>query len=567
LPQDSLHIAGSAAQGMTWDAIVVGSGITGGWAAKELCERGLRTLLIERGRNVEHVKDYVTATKEPWEFPHGGRLTQKERETYPIQTRHYSINEENKHYYILDRENTYVEAQRYDWVRADVLGGRSLLWARMCFRWSDLDFGANARDGHGVDWPIRYRDIAPWYEYAERFVGVSGQAEGYPFLPDSLFQAPMEMTCVEKHMKEAIEKNFPGRLMTIGRTANLTHKIGDRGPCQYRNLCHRGCPFGAYFSTQSATLPAALKTGKLTVLTGAIVNRVLLDKDQKKATGVEVLDRETGKTYEYHAKLVSLNASTLGTTFLLLNSKSSAFANGIGNNHDIVGRHLMDHHKDGTVSADMPGFTDSYYFGRRPTGSYIARFRNTGEEKLPFLRGYGIQCWASRGRGNGVEGIGAPLKDDLTEAGGWRIGMGPFGETLPYPENRVTLDDKQTDKWGRPSLKIDASFMENEKAMREDALASAKEMLEKAGGQNIRVDGEMSFPGNANHEMGTARMGNDPKTSVLNKWNQVHDVPNLLVTDGSCMASTSCVNPSLTYMALTARAIDHAVSELKKGNI
>ncbi len=565
--QDSLHINGSAAKEMTFDAIVVGSGITGGWAAKELCERGLRTLLIERGRNLEHVKGYTTATKEPWEFPHDGKLTKQDLETYPIQSRHYSINEENKHFYILDRENTYVETQRYDWVRADVLGGRSLLWARMCLRWSDLDFEANAKDGHGVDWPIRYRDLAPWYEYVERFVGVSGQAEGHPFLPDSLFQPAMEMNCVEKHVKESFERNYPGRLMTIGRTANLTHKIGDRGPCQFRNLCHRGCPFGAYFSTQSATLPAALKTGRLTVLTDTIVNRVLLDKDQKKATGVEVLDRETGKNYTFHAKLVSLNASTLGTTFLLLNSTSSAFPNGIGNNHDMVGRNLMDHHKDGGVNADMPGFTDTYYYGRRPTGSYIPRFRNTGDEKLPFLRGYGYQCYASRGRGNSAEGIGSGLKEELTEAGAWHVGLGIFGETLPHPDNKVSLDDKQTDKWGRPSLRIDAAFRENEKLMRNDAIEQAMEILDKVGGKNIRAEGTMSFPGNANHEMGTARMGKDPSNSVLNRWNQLHDVPNLLVTDGACMASSSCVNPSLTYMALTARAMDHAFSELKKGNI
>jgi choline dehydrogenase-like flavoprotein len=567
MPQDSLHINGTASRDMTYDAIVVGSGISGGWAAKELCEKGLRTLLIERGRNVEHIKDYPTATLDPWQVPHAGRLTEEDRKTFPIQTRHYSINGEDKHFYVKDLENKYVEVQRYDWVRADVLGGRSLLWARMCFRWSDLDFGANAKDGHGSDWPIRYKDIAPWYEYVERFVGVSGQAEGLPHLPDSLFLPPMEMTCVEKHVKAELEKKFPGRILTIGRTANLTRKIGDRGPCQYRNLCHRGCPFGGYFSTNSATLPAAMKTGKLTVLTDALVNRVLLDKDQRRATGVELLDRNTGKTYTYHARLVSLNASTLGTTFLLLNSKSSAFPDGIGNNHDMVGRHLMDHHKDGGVSGEIEGFTDKYYYGRRPTGTYIPRFRNLGDEQLPFVRGYGMQCYSGRGRGDGTTGIGADFKEGLTELSGWTVGLGIFGETLPYAENRVTLDPKETDKWGRPSLRIDAAFRENEKAMRLDAIEQGKAMLEKIGAKNVKHEGEMSFPGNANHEMGTARMGFDPKTSVLNKWNQVHEIPNLLATDGSCMASTSCVNPSLTYMALTARAVDHAVAELKKGNI
>jgi choline dehydrogenase-like flavoprotein len=549
-----------------FDAIVVGSGISGGWAAKELCEKGLKTLMLERGKNVEHVTDYITATKDPWEIPHRNTLTPAEKETYPIQTRHYSIREDNKHFYILDKENPYTETQRYDWIRADVLGGRSLLWARMSFRWSDMDFEANAKDGYGVDWPIRYKDIAPWYDYVERFAGISGKAEGLPHLPDSLFQAPMPMNCVEEHIKSELEKNYPDRKLIHPRAANLTQQLPGRNACQYRNLCHRGCPFGAYFSTQSSTLPAAQKTGNLTVKTGMIVNRIIFDEETRKAKGVEVIDRETNKTYEYFAKVIFLNASTVGTTFLLLNSKSRSFPNGLGNNHDIVGSYLMDHHKSGGVSADIEGFTDKYYYGRRPSGVYIPRFRNLGKQDTDFLRGYGAQGSAARGRARG-EGIGAEFKEKISEPGNWSFGFSAFGECLPYKENRITLNENEKDKWGRPTLNIDCSFKDNEKKMHRDMVESLKEMVAKMGGKNVRYSGEMSFPGNANHEMGTARMGNDPATSVLNKWNQLHDVKNVFVTDGACMTSTSCVNPSLTYMALTARAADYAVGQLKKKNI
>lgn len=550
----------------TFDAIVVGSGISGGWAAKELCEKGLRTLMLERGHNVEHIKDYTTANKTPWEIQHRGRLSSEEKNRYPIQTRHYSIGEDNKQFYVLDKENPYTEIQRYDWVRADVLGGRSLLWARMSFRWSDLDFEANIKDGHGADWPIRYKDLAPWYDYVERFVGISGKAEGIPHLPDSQFQAPMEMNCVEMVMKEKLESTYSDRKLIHGRIANLTQPLQARNKCQYRNLCHRGCPFGAYFSTQSSTLPAAMKTGKLELKTGMIVNRVIYEDKSGTAKGVEVVDRESGKTYEYYARLIFLNASTVATTFLLLNSTGNRFPQGLGNNNDIVGRHLMDHHKSGSVNGDVDGYTDKYYYGRRPTGIYIPRFSNLTEKQGSFLRGYGCQGGASRGRKT-AEGIGASFKESITELGGWRFGLTAFGETLPYQENRITLNKEVKDKWGRPTLNIDCSFKENEKKMHEDMITSMKEMMENLGAKNIRHDGTMSFPGNANHEMGTARMGNDPKTSVLNKWNQVHDAKNVFITDGSCMASTSCVNPSLTYMAITARAVDHAVSEMKKGNL
>jgi choline dehydrogenase-like flavoprotein len=549
-----------------FDAIVIGSGITGGWAAKELTEKGLRTLLIERGRDVQHIKDYTTATKNPWDLTHRDNRSTADKETYPIQTRHYSIKEDNKHFYVLDKQNPYTEIQRYDWVRADVLGGRSLLWARMCFRWSDLDFEANAKDGHGVDWPIRYKDIAPWYDYVEKFIGISGKKDGIPHLPDSLFQAPMPLNCVEADIKSKIESKYSDRKLIHGRTANLTQQLPGRGACQYRNLCHRGCPYGAYFSTQSSTLPAAMATGKLTVKTGLIVNRVIYDEAKQKATGVEVIDRETNKTYIFEANLIFINASTVATTFLLLNSTSNRFPNGLGNDHDIVGRHLMDHHKSRGISGEVLGFRDKYYYGRRPTGVYIPRFVNVHAQTEKFLRGYGIQGGAYRGREKG-EGIGADFKEAITEAGGWTVGFTAFGECLPYAENRITLNTDKKDHWGRPTLNMDASFKENEKAMQKDYEEKAEEMFSNIGIQNIRFNGSMSFPGNANHEMGTARMGKDPKTSVLNKWNQMHAVKNVFITDGSSMASSSCVNPSLTYMALTARAVDYAVSELKKQNI
>jgi choline dehydrogenase-like flavoprotein len=549
-----------------FDAIVIGSGITGGWAAKELTEKGLRTLLIERGRDVQHIKDYTTATKNPWDLTHRDNRSTADKETYPIQTRHYSIKEDNKHFYVLDKQNPYTEIQRYDWVRADVLGGRSLLWARMCFRWSDLDFEANAKDGYGVDWPIRYKDIAPWYDYVEKFVGISGKKDGIPHLPDSLFQAPMPLNCVEADIKSKIESKYSDRKLIHGRTANLTQQLPGRGACQYRNLCHRGCPYGAYFSTQSSTLPAAMATGKLTVKTGLIVNRVIYDEAKQKATGVEVIDRETNKTYIFEANLIFINASTVATTFLLLNSTSNRFPNGLGNDHDIVGRHLMDHHKSRGISGEVLGFRDKYYYGRRPTGVYIPRFVNVHAQTEKFLRGYGIQGGAYRGREKG-EGIGADFKEAITEAGGWTVGFTAFGECLPYAENRITLNTDKKDHWGRPTLNMDASFKENEKAMQKDYEEKAEEMFSNIGIQNIRFNGSMSFPGNANHEMGTARMGKDPKTSVLNKWNQMHAVKNVFITDGSSMASSSCVNPSLTYMALTARAVDYAVRELKKQNI
>ena len=569
----SLEIAMSVNQqgkaNNAYDAIVVGSGISGGWAAKELCEKGLKVLLLERGKPVNH-PDYPTATKDPWEFLHRGELTLEDKTKSFVQARHYSFQEDNKHFYINDLENPYSEIKRFDWIRGDVVGGRSLLWARQCYRWSDLDFEANSKDGYGVDWPIRYKDVAPWYDYVESFIGVSGQSENIPHLPDSKFLPPMEMNCVEKDFKSRLSQKFPKRYVTIGRTANLTEPVKGRGQCQTRNLCHRGCPYGAYFSTNASTLPAAFATGNLALRTNSLVNQVIYDDQKGKATGVEITDTETNEVIEFYSRIIFLNASTLATAFILLNSTSQRFPNGLGNDGDQVGRNLMDHHKQAGASAMVEGFEDQYYYGRRPTGIYLPRFRNLEEKRSDYVRGFGYQGTGSR---NGWESqtladsLGASLKESLQNPGPWRIGFGGFGECLPYQENRVTLNVDKKDKWGRPTLNVDAEFKANEKAMQQDMANSMGEMLEELGYKNVRTYVNTSFPGNANHEMGTARMGKDPRTSVLNAHNQLHDAKNVFITDGSCMTSSSCVNPSLTYMALTARACDYAIKELNRLNL
>ncbi|HEY0668417.1 MAG TPA: GMC family oxidoreductase [Sphingobacteriaceae bacterium] len=566
MPGDTLFINNKAKPQNTYDAIVVGSGISGGWAAKELCEKGLKVLLLDRGRNVVH-PEYPTATKETWEFPHRLNLTREDRERNFVQSRHYSFREDNKHFYINDQENPYQESKRFDWIRGDIVGGRSVLWARACYRWSDLDFEANMKDGHGVDWPIRYKDIAPWYDYVESFIGVSGNRDGIAVIPDGNFQPPFEMNCVEKYFKEKIEKRFADRKVIIGRTANLTQPVKGRGQCMARDLCHRGCPYGAYFSTNASTMPAAYATGNLTVRPHSLVNSVLYDEKKQKASGVEIIDTQTKRTEEFYAKLIFLNASTVATAFILLNSISSRFPKGLGNGSDQVGRNLMDHHKGLSIVARVDGFEDSYYYGRRPTSIYIPRFRNITEQHAGFLRGYHFGGSASRQRPQSDIPIGAELKDALSEPGQWQMGLYAFGECLPYADNRITLNTNKKDQWDRPLIDIDCEFRENERSMHSDIAATGKELLEAAGFNNVTVNGSISYPGNANHEMGTARMGHDPKTSVLNKYNQMHEVPNVFITDGSCMTSGSCLNPSLTYMALTARACNFAVAEMKKLNI
>ncbi len=554
-----------------YDAIVVGSGISGGWAAKELTEKGLKVLMLERGRNIEHIKDYVNANKEAWDHPHRGGRTQKMIEDYPVLKRDYPLNETNLDYWCVDKESPYTETKRFDWFRGYHVGGRSLMWGRQSYRWSDLDFEANGKEGVGVDWPVRYKEIEPWYDYVEKFAGISGNRDGLAVLPDGQFLPPMDLTCVEKDVAARLKDIYKGdRHLIIGRTANITVPHGGRPGCQFRNKCWLGCPFGGYFSTQSSTLPAAMATGNLTLRPWSIVTEIKYDKDKKRATGVTVLDAETNKTIEYKAKIIFVNASTLNSTWLLMNSATDVWEGGLGSSSDALGKNLMDHHLGIGAGGTVEGFEDQYTFGRRANGFYIPRYRNVGTDKRDYLRGFGYQGGGTRqGWQHEVAefSIGGDFKDAMTEPGGWTIGMGGFGEMLPDPTNKVTLDKTVKDKWGLNVLNIDCELKDNEKKMRKDIIVDAQEMLEKAGVKNVKAREGDGTPGRGIHEMGTARMGRDPKTSVLNGNNQVWDAPNVFVTDGAFMASASCVNPSLTYMAFTARAVEFAVNELKKGNL
>lgn len=554
-----------------YDAIVVGSGISGGWAAKELTEKGLKVIMLERGRNVEHIKDYPSATKPDWEFPHRGGRTQEMIENYPVLKRDYPLNEKNLDFWVKDKECPYVEKKRFDWYRGYQVGGRSLMWGRQSYRLSPMDFEANAKDGIAVDWPIRYNDIAPWYDHVEKFAGISGNKDGLPQLPDGQFLPPMELNCVEKDVAARIKEIYKGeRIFTIGRVANLTVPHNGRTACQYRNKCWLGCPFGAYFSTQSSTLPAARNTGNLTLRPFSIVTRILYDKDTQKATGVEVLDAENMQTYEYKAKIVFLCASSFNSTWVLFNSATDIWPEGLGSSSGELGNNVMDHHFRCGAGGRVDGYNDKYYYGRRANGIYVPRFRNIGNDKRDYIRGFGYQGGAGRqgwGREIAELNIGGAFKDALSEPGDWTIGITGFGEILPYHENKITLNKDTKDKWGLPVLEIDCELKENEIKMREDMKNDAKEMLEAAGVQNVNIWDGGYHMGMGIHEMGTARMGRDPKTSVLNAHNQVWDAKNVFVTDGACMTSAGCQNPSLTYMALTARAADFAVNELKKGNL
>ena len=554
-----------------YDAIVIGSGISGGWAAKELTEKGLKTIMLERGRNIEHIKDYVSATKNPWEFPHRGGRTQEMIGNYPVLKRDYALNEKNVDFWANEKDSPYSEVKRFDWYRGYQVGGRSLMWGRQSYRLSEMDFEANAKEGIAVDWPIRYKDLEKWYGHVERFAGISGSRNGLPQLPDGDFLPPMEMNVVEKAVAARIKDHYKeSRHMLIGRAANLTKAIQGRTNCQFRSKCWLGCPFGGYFSTQSSTLPAAVATGNLTLRPFSIVTKILYDKDTKKATGVEVLDAETNQTYEYFAKVIFLNASTLNSTWVLMNSATDVWEGGLGSSSGELGHNLMDHHFRLGASGRMEGFDDKYVYGRRPNGIYIPRFRNLGNEKREYLRGFGYQGGASRegwGRNVAELSIGGDFKDALCEPGGWTMGITAFGETLPYHENKVTLDKTKKDKWGLNILSIDAEIKENEINMRKDMMADGLEMLEMAGLKDVKTFDNGYTLGMGIHEMGTARMGLDPKTSVLNKFNQVWDATNVYVTDGAAMTSAACQNPSLTYMAMTARAVDHAFTELKKGSI
>lgn len=555
----------------TYDAIVIGSGISGGWAAKELTEKGLKTIMLERGRDIVHIKDYVNAQKGIWEFPHRGGRTQQMIKDYPVLKRDYPLNEINLDWWANDHDSPYTEIKRMDWFRGYHVGGRSLMWGRQCYRWSDFDFEANAKDGIAIDWPIRYKDIEPWYTYTEKFAGVSGSTENLPQLPDSHFMPAMQMNCVEKDVAARVKEHYNNkRTIIIGRTANITEPLPGRTNCQFRNKCWLGCPFGAYFSTQSSTLPAAMATKNLTVRPWSIVTKILYDKNTKKATGVEVLDAETKKTYQYFAKIIFLNASTFNSTWILMNSATDVWPDGLGSSSGELGHNIMDHHLGVGAGGTVDGYDDKYYYGHRANGFYIPRYRNLFGDKRDYTRGFGYQGGGSRGgwsRNVAEMSIGGDFKDALAEPGQWSIGMGGFGEILPYHENKMTIDKNKKDAWGLNVIAFDAEWKDNERKMRVDMQNDAIEMLEAAGVKNVKgFEGDGTI-GRGIHEMGTARMGLDPKTSVLNKWNQVWDAQNVFVTDGSFMTSAACVNPSLTYMAMTARAADHAVSELKKGNI
>ena len=561
-----------ADKSVTYDAIVIGSGISGGWVAKELCENGLKTLVLERGRMVEHVFDYPTMNDDPWDYELRGALTPEENKKHYKAGRTGFIGKDTEHFWANDEENPYTEVKPFMWARAHQMGGRSILWGKQCYRWSDLDFEANAKDGYGVDWPIRYKDLEPWYTHVEKFAGISGEPLGLPQLPDSHFLPPMELNCVEKHVKERLEKNFPGRNLIIGRAAHLTEPLNGRGQCQYRNRCSRGCPYGAYFSSNAVTLPAANATGNLTIRPFSIVQSIVYDEAKGKASGVRIIDAESNEDIVYKAKVVFCNASTLSTTQILLNSTSNRFENGLGNDSGELGHNLMDHTYRVGAIASVDGFEDRYYKGRRPNGIYIPRYWNIDEntQSDKFLRGFGYQGGAHRkswSSGANQESFGGSFKDNLMKPGGWEFFITGFAECLPYHENKVSLDKENLDKWGQPTLAIDCEFKENELALNKQIQEDAVEMLESVGLKDVIGFDNEHEPGNGIHEMGTARMGRDPKTSVLNENNQMHAVKNVYVSDGACMTSSSCVNPSLTYMALSARAANHAVSELKKNNI
>ncbi len=563
-------------QEVEYDAIVVGTGISGGWAAKELTENGLKTLVLERGRMVKHLQDYPTANDDTWDYPLKGELSAEDKKKYHKQLRvQWAPKEDVKHFFVNDLEHPYVETKRFDWIRGYQVGGRSLTWGRQSYRWSDIDFEANRKDGYGVDWPVRYKDIAPWYNKVEEYIGVSGENLGLKQLPDGKFQPPMDLNCVEQELQKSISEKFDdGRVMTIGRVAHITDPdagIEGRGVCQHRNRCWRGCPFGGYFSSNSSTLPAAERTGNMTLRPHSIVYEVMYDDTTKKAIGVKVIDAETNEKLEFRAKVIFLCASAMASVGILMQSKSARFPNGLGNDSDALGRGIMDHHYKLGASAKVAGHLDKYYKGRRANGFYIPRFVNLDEKtkREGYLRGFGYQGTASREDWSASVaelGYGATLKEAVLKPGQWQIGVTGFGEFLPYDDNRVTLSPTEKDKWGLPQLAFDVEFKENEYRMREDIKKEIVDMFKAAGFVDVQPYEEETGPGLGIHEMGGARMGHSAKTSIVNKHNQLHLVPNVYVTDGAFMSSSSCVNPSLTYMAFTARAANHAAKEFKAGS-
>jgi choline dehydrogenase-like flavoprotein len=559
----------------TFDAIVIGSGISGGWAAKELCEKGLKTLVLERGRDVKHQKDYPTTNMNPWEFKHRNNVPLEITEANPVVSRCYAFKEEAMHFFVKDKEHPYVQEKPFDWIRGYQVGGKSLLWARQTQRWSEFDFEGPARDGFAVDWPIRYKDIAPWYSYVEKFAGISGNKDGVPTLPDGEFLPAMELTAVEKYFQGVVSKNYKDRHVIYGRCAHLTepqqiHLDQGRGKCQNRNLCQRGCPFGAYFASNSTTIPAAAKTGNLTLRPHSVVHSIIYDETKGKATGVRVIDTNTKEAIEYYARIIFVNAAAFNTNLLLLNSTSNRFPNGFGNDSGVLGKYVAFHNYRARVSAQVEEFKDVTIDGRRPTSAYIPRFRNVFKQETDFLRGYAAGFSSGRGLVQHTEGlVGKELKENLLhpEYGNWYAGSHMMGETIPKETNYVALDISAKDAWDIPQLKISIAYDDNDEKMVKDYHEQVTEMFTKAGFTNIKTSDSKQAPGLDIHEMGGVRMGRDPKTSMLNEWNQLHACKNVFVTDGACMTSTSTQNPSLTYMAFTARSADYAVKEMKKGNL
>ncbi|MET3503664.1 choline dehydrogenase-like flavoprotein [Mucilaginibacter rubeus] len=559
----------------TFDAIVIGSGISGGWAAKELCEKGLKTLVLERGRNVTHLRDYPTATKNPWDFPHRGHLPEAIKNENPIAEKCYAFSEATTHFFVKDKEHPYVQEKPFDWIRGYQVGGKSLLWARQTQRWSKFDFEGPARDGFATAWPISYNDIAPWYSHVELFAGIAGNKDGLETLPDGEFLPPWEMNVVEKQIQKRIMDAYHDRHVVIGRCAHLTkpqpvHLQQGRGQCQARSLCERGCPFGGYFSSNSSTLPWAAKTGNLTLRPDAVVHSIIYDEKKGKATGVRVIDAHTKSVTEYYARIIFVNAATLNSNLILLNSKSGRFPNGLGNDNDLLGRYIAFHNYRGSLTATIDGYLDTYYYGRRPAAVMMPNFRNVYKQETDFLRGYMTFYSATRSSwGHAVDGdqIGANYKENISEPGNWNVYMMMQGETIPKAENRVSLSKDRTDEWGIPLLSVSVDYDDNDVKSLNDFLQQGAEMLDKAGCKNITPNDSKQAPGLDIHEVGGVRMGTNPKNSLLNKWNQLHECPNVFVTDGACMTSTGTQNPSLTFMALTARAANYAIDELRKNNI
>lgn len=573
---NTFSINGAGTKDNTFDVIVIGSGISGGWAAKELCDHGLKTLVLERGRHVEHVKDYPTATKAPWEFKHRGQMTREFLQENPLISKAAGFGEDTAHFFVKDKDHPYIQEKPFDWIRGYQVGGKSLTWGRACQRWSPYEFTAPTRYGYGIGWPIDYNTVAPWYTHVEKFIGVCGTRDGIEAMPDGDFLPPFEFNCAETHIQEKIRAHYKDRHMVHARWAHLTvpkdiHIQQGRVKCQARNLCMRGCPFGGYFSSVSSTLPWAMKTGHLTVRPFSVVHSIIYDEQKEKAVGVRVIDANTKQITDFFARVIFVNASALNSNLILLNSTSSRFPQGLGNDNGLLGKYVAFHNYRASVSADLDGMEDKYYYGRNPTEPIIANYRNLRQQDTDYVGGFTTFMGAHRYRTNETaltdESIGAAYKTAITEPGGWQTYMYMQGETIPKKSNHVRLSTDKKDQWGIPLLIMSVDYDDNDEKMIRDFLTQSAEMLDKAGCRNIQQHDNKQAPGLDIHEMGGCRMGSDPKQSLLNEWNQLHHCKNVFVTDGACMASTGNQSPSILYMALTARAANYAVSEMKKGNL